>query len=68
MSVWWKMVLGLLMVLLPGGFVLLFAYALFRALHHGWVVAQAQGGKVHLRDVVASIHFRDVLREARTAL
>ncbi len=72
MWVWLKMVLALLLVLLPGGFVLLLAYVSLRTLLARWRVAQEQaqtdGREVTLRDVVATLQFRDLIREARAAL
>jgi hypothetical protein len=65
------MVLALLVVLLPGGFPLVLAYVATRTLLARWrqaqVQAQAQGREVPLRDVLASLHFRELVREARSA-
>jgi len=58
-------------VLLPGGFPLVLAYVATRTLLARWrqaqVQAQAHGREVPLRDVLASLHFRDLVREARSA-
>ncbi len=71
MWVWLRMVLALLVVLLPGGFPLVLAYVATRTLLARWrqaqVQAQAQGREVPLRDVLASLHFRELVREARSA-
>jgi len=58
------------LVLLPGGFVLLFGYVLGRALWSGWRKAsvEANGGPVHLREVVHTLHLRELVDEARHAL
>jgi hypothetical protein len=69
MWVWLKMVLAMAVVLLPGGFPAVLAYVATRTLLARWRQAQvqAQGRGVALRDVLASLHFRDLLREARSA-
>jgi hypothetical protein len=71
MWVWLKMMLALAVVLLPGGFPMVLAYVATRTLLARWrqaqVQAQAHGRGVPLRDVLASMHFRDLLREARAA-
>ncbi|HEX8700901.1 MAG TPA: hypothetical protein VF815_18800 [Myxococcaceae bacterium] len=65
------MVLAVLVALLPGGFPLVLAYVATRTLLAKWrqaqVQAQALGRGVPLRDVLASLHFRDLVREARSA-
>jgi hypothetical protein len=71
MWVWLRMVLAMGVVLLPGGFPLALAYVAGRTLLARWRQAQAQarayGREVPLRDVLASLHFRDLVREARSA-
>jgi len=67
MWVWLRMVLAMGVVLLPGGFPLVLAYVAGRTLLARWRQAQAQGREVPLRDVFASLHFRDLVREARSA-
>lgn len=71
MWVWLRMVLALMVALLPGGFPLVLAYVATRTLLARWrqaqVQAQAHGREVPLRDVLASLHFRDLVREARSA-
>lgn len=58
------------LVLLPGGFVLLFGYVLARALWTAWhkASAEANGGPVHLRQVVHTLHLRELVDEAKHAL
>jgi hypothetical protein len=70
MWVWIRMVLALMVVLTPGGFPALLAYVAMRTLLARWRMAQAEanGREVSLRDVVATLHFRDLVREARAAL
>jgi hypothetical protein len=70
MAAWLRTMAAVLLVLLPGGFVLLFGYVLGRALWHGWHKAQAEanGGPVELRAVVHTLHFRELVDEARHAL
>lgn len=70
MWVWLRMVLALGVLLIPGGFLLLLAYVATRTLRARWLQARAQanGGEVALRDVVATLHFRELVREARAAL
>jgi hypothetical protein len=72
MWVWFRMVLALVVALLPGGFAVLLGYVTTRTLLARWRAAQAQaqtqGREVSLKDVVASLHFRELVREARAAL
>jgi len=72
MWVWLRMVLALVVVLVPGGFPLVLSYVTTRTLLAKWRAAQAQaqanGRGPSLKDVVASLHFRDLVREARAAL
>jgi hypothetical protein len=70
MAAWAKMVAAVLLVLLPGGFFVLFSYVLIRALWNSWRKAarEANGGPVHMRDVLHTIHFRELVSEARHAL
>ncbi|MBN1207738.1 MAG: hypothetical protein JXB05_22935 [Myxococcaceae bacterium] len=70
MWVWLRMVLALVVVMMPGGFLVLLGYVATRTLLARWRVAQAQakGGDVSLRDVVSTLQFREVVREAREAV
>jgi hypothetical protein len=54
-------------LIVPGGFALFLAYAFVRAVRENRrATAQANGGEAHLRDVLAKIRFKDLLRELRT--
>lgn len=72
MWVWLRMVLALVVVLVPGGFPLVLSYVTTRTLLAKWRAARAQsqanGREPSLKDVLASLHFRDLVREARAAL
>lgn len=68
MWVWIRMVLALMVLLTPGGFPALLAYVTTRTLLERWRLAQANGREVSFLDVVATLHFRDLVREARAAL
>jgi hypothetical protein len=69
---WLKMAMAMAVVLMPGGFPLLLTYIAVRTLrvrwHNAQVEAQTQGREASLRDVVASMHFKELVREARAAL
>ncbi|WP_224245228.1 hypothetical protein [Hyalangium gracile] len=69
MWVWLRMVLALVVLVMPGAFLVLLAYVALRTLLARWRVAQqrAEGRGVSVRDVLASLHFRDLVREARAA-
>jgi hypothetical protein len=54
-------------LIVPGGFALFLAYAFVRAVLENRR-AQANGGEAQLRDVLAKIRFKDVLRELRTSI
>jgi hypothetical protein len=66
------MVMAVAVVLLPGGFPLLLAYIAVRTLRARWHDAQAKahshGREASLRDVVATLHLKELVREARAAL
>jgi hypothetical protein len=67
MAAWAKVALTVLVVLLPGGFLLAVAVAFARLLYVRWREAQAQapGQGVSLRVLLADVHLRDVVRLAR---
>lgn len=69
MWVWFRMVLALVVLVTPGSFPVVLAYVAVRTLWARWRVAQAQanGAEVHLKDVLAQLHFQDLVREARAA-
>lgn len=70
MGLWLRMLLAMLVVLTPGGFVLLVGYVGARTLRARWQLAQAQanGSNVSLRHVLATVHLKDLVHEARAAL
>jgi len=72
MWVWLRMVLALVVALLPGGFAFLLGYVATRTLLARWRAAQVQaqthGREASLKDVVAGLHLRELVREARAAL
>jgi hypothetical protein len=69
---WIRMVMAVAVLLLPGGFPVLLAYIAVRTLRSRWRAAQHQahsaGREASLRDVVATLHFKELVREARGAL
>ncbi|NMO17947.1 hypothetical protein HPC49_49320 [Pyxidicoccus fallax] len=69
---WLRVVLAMAVLLLPGGFPLLLAYIAVRTLRARWhdarIEAHNHGREASLRDVVASLHFKELVREARAAL
>jgi hypothetical protein len=67
MAAWWKVAVSLLLLVMPGGFLLALGYAFFKVLHAGWRTAQQRspGQTVSLRAVMSEVHFRDVMRLAR---
>lgn len=72
MWAWIRMVMAVAVILLPGGFPLLLAYIALRTLRSRWRAARDHahriGREASLRDVVASLHFKELVREARGAL
>lgn len=70
MWVWFRIVVALVVMLMPGGFPALLAFVTTRTLLARWrmVQAQANGREVSFfRDVIATLHFQDLVREARAA-
>lgn len=70
MAVWLKTAMAVAVMVVPGAFVVLLAYVLSRTLMTRWHSAHssAPDRKVDfLRDVLASIRFRDLITEARAA-
>ncbi|AEI66434.1 hypothetical protein [Corallococcus macrosporus] len=69
---WIRMVMMVAVVLLPGGFPLLLAYVSLRTLRNSWRRAQEEalsdGHQVTLREVVSTLHFKELVREARASL
>lgn len=70
MWAWLRMVLAVMVALMPGGFPLLLAWLTVRTLWRQWKQAQARanGGSVSVREVVSTVHFKDLVREARAGL
>lgn len=72
MWAWLKMAMAVAVVLMPGGFPVLLTYIAVRTLRLRWqnaqVEAQSHGREASLRDVVSSLHFKELVREARAAL
>lgn len=71
MWAWLKLAMAVVVVVIPGGFPLALAYIATRTLVERWRAAQAQardeGRPASVRDVLGSLHFRDLIREARAA-
>jgi hypothetical protein len=72
MSWLWRMMLAVAVALIPGAFVLLLAYIASRTLWERWQLAQRQarssGTRVSFRDVVSTVEFKELVRQARAAL
>ena len=68
----WRMLLVVAVALIPGAFVLLLAYVATRTLWERWQLAQMQaqtrGTPVSFREVVATVEFKDLVRQARATL
>jgi len=71
MFAWWKVIGVALLMVLPGGFLLLAAYALTRAVKEAWTTAAVQAGaagqNVTLHAVAANLRFRDTFRQMRAS-
>ena len=67
MWLWLRMVMAVVVMVMPGGFPVLLGYVTTRTLLARWRKAQANGGAVAFREVISSMHFRDLVREARAA-
>jgi hypothetical protein len=72
MWVWLRMALALAVVLMPGGFAVLLAYVATRTVLARWrsaqMQAQANGRGASVKEVLASLQLRELVREARAAL
>jgi len=68
MNLWLRMLLVTAVVLTPGGFLLLVGYVAARTVRSRWLQAQASGQTARLRDVLASVHLKDLVQEARASL
>jgi hypothetical protein len=72
MSWLWRMMLVVTVALVPGAFALLVAYVATRTIRERWQAARlqshTQGKPVSIRSVIATVEFRDLVRQARAAL
>ena len=72
MSWWMKMVMVVAVAVIPGAFTLLLAYITTRTLRERWHQAQAEaalnGMPVSLWHVVTTLHFKELVQQARAAL
>src|SRR5215471_14812724 len=70
MSIWLRTIWVGTVLVVPGGFLLLFAYLLARAVIRKWQVAAVQNPDqgVRVLQVLRQVQLQDLLREARTAL
>ncbi|MCE9667261.1 hypothetical protein LY474_05480 [Myxococcus stipitatus] len=72
MWAWLRMVLVVAVFLLPGGFPVLLGYVAVRTLMSRWRVAREEahrvGQEASLRDVLSTLHFKELVRDARAAL
>jgi len=69
MPAWLKMAVAVVVAVVPGAFLMLLAYATGRTLQQSWRLArqQANGGNVPVRAVLANLHLREIVRNARLA-
>jgi hypothetical protein len=68
-AAWVRMVLVMTLMVLPGGFFVLFGWVLTRSVLAGWKRSQAaHAGRARLGEVVAALHFRELVAQARHAL
>ena len=69
MASWVRMVLVMTLMVMPGGFFVLFGWVLGRTLLTAWKRSRAaHDGHVYLREVLAALHFRELISQARHAL
>ncbi len=72
MSWVWRMMLVAVVTVVPGAFVLLVSYLATRTMWEHWRQAQQEalvsGVPVTFRDVLATVHMKDVVQQARAAL
>lgn len=69
MTLWMKTIVAVAVVVIPGAFVAFLAFTCARAIMVRWQVAQqlSQGEPVPVRQVLSSLRFSDLVREARAA-
>ena len=63
-----KMMWVVLVVMVPGGLLLLCGYLLARVMRHSWQLEHDSAGPLRLRRAFAAVRVRDVWREARAVL
>ena len=67
MSGWWRMLCWVLLAIMPGGLPLLLAWAAARTVRVRWLQAreqaQAAGVPVSWREVLATVEFKDLMRQ-----
>ena len=72
MSWVWRMMLVAVVTLVPGAFVLLVSYLATRTMWEHWRLAQREamssGVPVSFRDVLATVHIKELVQQARAAL
>jgi aspartate aminotransferase-like enzyme len=67
MAAWLRVLMGLVVLVMPGGFVLALAYALARVLREGWRTVQQRAPEqgVTLRALLAEVRLAEVVRVAK---
>jgi hypothetical protein len=72
MSWWWRMMLVVVLALTPGGFLLLLAFISARTFRERWRLARDRarlvGAPVSVREVFATVEFKELVRQARMTL
>jgi len=72
MSWLWRMVLVAVVTLVPGAFLLLVSYLATRTMWEHWCLARREslnsGVPVSFRDVLATVHVKDLVQQARASL
>jgi len=64
-AIWLRAVWLAIVLIVPGGFVLFFGFALGRALVNRWRTVRASGKEPNLREAVAGVRLSDITREFR---
>lgn len=65
MSGWWRVLFWLLFAVVPGGLLMLLAWATVKTLRVRWRQARQSGEPVSLKRVLATVELKDLMREAR---
>jgi hypothetical protein len=72
MSWWVRMMLVAVVAVVPGAFVLLVSYLATRTMWQHWQVARHEallsGVPVSFRDVLATVHLKELVQQARASL